>query len=143
MVEKPVPTLNAMLICDQVITDIATHKKSLIGIFEVINARNFPCVHPFLSVYVKFTDAKGEYKFRLELVDLEKNLIIGRGEIPRPIKIEDPTKTHEVVFNLRMLVFEHEGKYEFRIFVNDKIFAQKTFLVKKAGQPKQVLERRY
>lgn len=143
MRKGPLPRLNAMLICDQVITEVGTNKKSLIGVFEIINVRDFPCMHPFLAVYVKLTDAKGEYKFKLELVDLKENLIIGRGEMIKPIKIEDPRKTYELVFNLNGLLFEHEGEYEFRLFANNKIFGQKTFLVRKVGEVKQALERGY
>ena len=35
MTELPVPKANAMLICDAVITDKGTNKKSLIGVFEL------------------------------------------------------------------------------------------------------------
>jgi len=73
MTELPVPKANAMLICDSVITDKGTNKKSLIGVFEHINAFKFPCVHHSLAVYIKLTDARGKYRFRLELIDLQNN----------------------------------------------------------------------
>ncbi|MFH1317874.1 MAG: hypothetical protein ABIH71_02525, partial [Candidatus Omnitrophota bacterium] len=76
------PKLNAMLLCDSIITEIGTNKKSLIGIFENITANNFPCKHFKLSVYIKFTSAQGKYNFRLELVDLSSNKIIGKGIMP-------------------------------------------------------------
>ncbi|MEA1964604.1 MAG: hypothetical protein U9O41_05705 [Candidatus Aerophobetes bacterium] len=123
------PELNAMLICDQVITEKETNKKSLIGIFENISAHKFPFGHPSLSLYIKLTGAKGKYKFRLELVDLEKNIIIGKGETPETLNFDDPLRTFELVFGLKMLKFEHPGKYEFRIFANNEIFGQKTFQV--------------
>lgn len=129
MKKPPKPVTNAMLICDKVITEARTNKKSLIGIFENISAHEFPCIHHFLSVYIKLTDANGSYKFRLELVDLEDNSAVGKTEIPEDIAIRDPLKTHELVFNLVGLKFAHPGKYEFRIFANDEIFGQKTFLV--------------
>ncbi|MBU1084438.1 MAG: hypothetical protein ABIG55_04070 [Candidatus Omnitrophota bacterium] len=126
------PIVNAMLICDKVITEAHTNKKSLIGIFGNINAYKFPCVHNFLSVYIKFTDANGEYDFHLELVDLEDYSIVGRSDIPKKIAVNDPLATHDLVFNLASLKFTHPGKYEFRIFANDEVFGQKTFLVNKA-----------
>jgi hypothetical protein len=125
----PVPKTNAMLICDYVITEEETHKKSLIGIFENIRAAQFPCIHHFLTVYIKLTDAKGDYRFRLELTDLKNNTVMGKSEIPEVIHFESPLATHELVFNLRNLRFDHPGEYEFRIFADDKIFGQKTFLV--------------
>jgi len=135
MIKAPKPKLNAMLICDRVITEAGTNKKSLIGIFENINAYKFPCVHHFLAVYIKFTEANGKYRFRLELVDLENNSVAGRAEIPTEIEISDPLRVHDLVFNLAALKFVHPQKYEFRIFANDEIFGQKTFLVNKADRP--------
>lgn len=131
MVEAPTPKTNAMLICDSVIIEAGTNKKSLIGVFENINAFKFPYVHHSLAVYVKLTVAKGSYRFRLELVDLRKDLVIGKTEIPKFIDIDNPLGTHELVFNLGELKFESAGEYEFRIFANDKAFGQKTFLVRK------------
>ena len=126
------PIVNAMLVCDRVISEAGTNKKSLIGIFGNINAYKFPCVHHFLSVYIKFTDANGQYRFRLELVDLENDSPIGKSEIPKDVEVKDPLETHDLVFNLAGLKFTHPGKYEFRIFANDEVFGQKTFLIHQA-----------
>jgi hypothetical protein len=128
------PILSAMLVCDSVITEAGTNKKSLIGVFENINAHEFPVTHHLLAVYVKLTEAHGKYRFRLELVDLKGNTIIGKMEIPRDIDIESPLESHELVFNLPGLKFEHPGKYEFRILANNNMFGQKTFLVKEIPQ---------
>ncbi len=131
------PVAKAMLVCDKVITEAGTGKKSLIGIFENINAYKFPCAHHFLAVYVKLTDANGKYKFRLEMVDLEDNSVIGKGEIPEEIEINDPLVSRELIFNLAALKFKHPGKYEFRIRANDEVFGQKTFLVRQAQMPQR------
>lgn len=128
-VVSPIPKANAMLICDYVITEQGTNKKSLIGVFENINAAQFPCVHHALCVYIKMTEGQGSYRFRLELVDLKSDKVVGKGEIPNDIQITSPLHAHELVFNLRGLKFVHPGEYEFRIFANDQIYGQKTFLV--------------
>jgi hypothetical protein len=131
------PKANAMLVCDNVITEQGTKKKSLIGIFESIGARNFPFIHPFLSVYVKLTEGNGTYHFRLEMVNLKTNQVTGEGKIPEEIVIDNPLKSHELVFNLRGLRFNDPGEYEFRMYSNDQIFAQKTFYVQeiKSNRP--------
>jgi len=118
-----------MLICDYVITEHETGKKSLIGIFETINARQFPIVHNALSVYVKLTDANGNYKFQLDLVDLQNDHVLNKCEIPNELQITNPLKSSELVFNLHGLKFPHLGEYEFRIYANGRIFGQKSFLV--------------
>jgi hypothetical protein len=127
MPQKPVA--NAVLICDKVITEEGTKKKSLIGIFENIGSSKFPCVHYFLSVYVKLTDAMGNYKFSIELVDLDKGKVLNRADIPQQVDIPDPLRTHELVFNMGGLRFPAAGKYEFRVLANGEAFGQKTFLV--------------
>jgi len=129
MVKASKPVVNAMLICDKIITEVGTNKKSLIGIFENISAYKFPCVHHFLSVYIKLTDARGDYRFKLELADLEDGSIVGKAEIPKTVNVSSPLAIHDLVFNLAAMKFNHQGKYEFRIFANDEVFGQKTFMV--------------
>jgi hypothetical protein len=126
---SPTPKANAMLICDYVITERGTNKKSLIGVFENIGAATFPCTHFAMSVYIKLTDAQGGYNFRLELVDLQSDVMIGKSEMPEEVRVPSPLDAHELVFNLRGVRFMHAGKYEFRIFANDKIFGQKKLVV--------------
>jgi len=129
------PKTNAMLVCDYVITEQGTNKKSLIGIFENISAARFPCTHGSLSVYIKLTEGNGTYRFRLEMVDLQTDTVIGKGEIPREVTIQNPLSAHELVFNLKTLRFAHAGEYEFRIYANDRIFGQKSFKVSAMNRP--------
>ena len=123
------PKLNAMLICDYVITEHGTGKKSLIGVFENINAVKFPCVHHSLSIYIKLTEARGSYKIWLELADLKNDTVITKAQLPKDITSDDPLATQEIVFSLKGLMLMHAGEYEFRVFANDRIFGQKTFRV--------------
>lgn len=122
------PCKEAMLLCDQVITEAATGKKSLIGVFERICVLKLPCTHPALAVYVKFTGAQGSYQFRLELVDLQSNRVVGASVLPA-LAVEDRLGSYELVFNLRNTIFQSEGKYEFRIYADDAVFGAKTFSV--------------
>lgn len=122
------PKDSGLLICDRIITEEGTKKKSLIGIFENIYSPSFPCIHGALSVYTKLSDAEGDYEFRLELYDLQHDRKIGGGRTPL-IRIETRTHVHELVFNLVGLVFEHEGKYEFRLFANEKNVSSRLFSV--------------
>ena len=60
MSEPPIPSLLAMLICDQIIVDEQTKKKSLIGIFDNINSLAFPA-SVNCAIYAKMADAEGGY----------------------------------------------------------------------------------
>ena len=118
-----------MLVCDYVITEQGTNKKSLVGIFENIGVVQFPATHHSLSVYVKLTDARGNYHFHLELVSLKTEVAVAKCDVPGEAQISNPLSSHELVFSLRGLQFPHAGEYEFRIFANGHIFGQKMFLV--------------
>ncbi len=124
------PIKEAMLLCDSIITDAVTGKKSLIGIFENISAPSFPFSHYILSVYIKFNSAQGKYIFRLELIDLDNNLVIGRANTPE-LDVLNKLDSYELAFNLGNLAFSHPGKYEFRVYAGeDRVpFANKTFNV--------------
>jgi uncharacterized protein YegP (UPF0339 family) len=112
------PVVKAMLVCDNIIIEAVTNKESLIGIFEQINTPNFPVIHYLLGVYVKFTNAQGMYRFRLELRELETDKIIGFGETPE-IECRDKLASIELPFKLGGLKFEHPGRYEFRLLANN------------------------
>ena len=128
------PSKEAMLVCDSIITEVQTNKKSLIGIFEEIATMQFPFRHGSLSVYVKFTGAIGEYQFKLELIDLKTGEVNGRGVIG-PLKMADKLASYELVFNLKGLEFKHPGKYEFRIFADEEIFGTKSFAILQSPVP--------
>lgn len=117
-----------MLVCDSIITELGTNKKSLIGIFEEISTSQFPFRHGALSVYVKFTGALGSYQFKLELVDLKTGEAIGRGIIG-PLNVTDKLASYELVYNLKGLEFKHAGKYEFRILADEEVFGTKSFII--------------
>ena len=83
MAKPPVPVLKAFLVCDQVIQDAQTGKKSLIGVFHELKASRFPAMHPALWIYANLTDAHGQYAFEIRLVDVSRNETLG-GAPRRP-----------------------------------------------------------
>lgn len=120
------PILKAMLICDQTIVEEGTHKRTLIGLFDRIKASEFPSTHPAMSVYVQFREIEGIFDFTLELYDLDREQSLNRALINK-FNVQDRSRDCELVFNLMNVKFEHSGDYEFRIYVNDYIFGQKSF----------------
>ena len=122
------PILKAMLLCDQTLVEESTHKRTLIGLFDRIKAAKFPNVHPAMSVYVQFREIDGVFDFMLELFDLTEGKAMNRAEV-KNFKVQDRSRDCELVFNLLSVKFEHPGEYEFRIYVNDYIFGQKSFAV--------------
>ena len=62
----PKPSLDrALLVCDMVIEDKTTNKKSLVGLFTHIWAMAFPFAPHKMGVYFSLTDAEGTYEILL------------------------------------------------------------------------------
>ncbi len=122
------PILKAMLLCDTTIVEEGTRKRTLIGLFDRIKAVQFPTTHASMSIYVQFREIEGVFDFSLELFDVSEGKTLNKAVI-KNFKVSDFSRDCELVFNLLSVRFEHAGEYEFRIYVNDFIFGQKSFHV--------------
>jgi hypothetical protein len=120
-----------MLLCDHTIREAGTGKVSLIGVFENISAARFPVVHRALSVYAKLGDAEGEYAIRLELLRLEDGHVVAQGALRAAFA--DRMTPGELIFALDNLALDRPGRYEFRLYANDRFVAGKSFTVVQAG----------
>lgn len=122
------PILKAMLLCDQTLVEEGTHKRSLIGLFDRVKVPVFPTVHNSMSVYVQFREIEGTFDFTLELHDIAEDKTLHKAVVNR-FNVKDRSRDCELVFNLLSVRFLHAGEYEFRIFVNESVFGQKSFQV--------------
>lgn len=122
------PILKAMLLCDQTLVEEGTRKRSLIGLFDRVKAPQFPTVHNSMSVYVQFREVEGTFDFTLELHDLAEDKTLHKAMVKK-FNVQDRSRDCELVFNLLSVRLNHPGDYEFRIYINDTIFGQKSFQV--------------
>ncbi len=127
----PHPVMNAMLICDVAIREEGTGKISLIGIYENIAAPQFPWAHR-MCVYGKLVECQGDYRIRLDLVRLEDMQILGQQEASATF--QDRMVPAETVL-LLAVNFERPGRYEFRLYANDRWVASKAFNVLQMSPP--------
>lgn len=132
--KPPLPVVKAFLVCDQIIQDAQTGKKSLIGVFHELRAERFAAVHPLLWIYANLTDAHGRYAFQIRLVELSKNEVLGRGE-PPPIDIPGPLQTTELSAQLRNVSLPRAGTYEFQLLANEQLIATKAIRVLQVTPP--------
>ena len=124
------PILKAMLLCDQTLVEEGTRKRSLIGLFDRVKVAQFPTVHGSMSVYVQFREIEGVFNFTLELYDLAQDKTLHKAMVNN-FQVQEKSRDCELVFNLLSVRFDHPGDYEFRIYVNEGIFGQKSFQVVK------------
>jgi hypothetical protein len=116
MADAPIPSVVAMLVCDQVITEFGTGKKSLIGIFENVNSPMFP-TQIKIGVYAKLVDAEGDYDILIRLVNLKDETRV--ADIKAEAKGIKREGAAELVVNVAGIVLPEPGKYEFQLFAND------------------------
>ena len=126
--KSPNPVVKAFLVCDQVIHDAQTGKKSLIGVFHELRADRFPAVHPSMWIYANLTDARGKYNVEIRLVDVARNNVLGRGQPPE-ITIPGPLQTTEISAQLGNVTLPGPGTYEFHLLTNDELLATKAIRV--------------
>ncbi|KKR42934.1 hypothetical protein A2356_02100 [Candidatus Nomurabacteria bacterium RIFOXYB1_FULL_39_16] len=76
--------VNFFHVCENALIEQGTGNISIIGIFENINAQNFPAMHPSMSIVVGFENKNpGIYDVEFEFLD-EKGTIL---KIPAKVNI--------------------------------------------------------
>lgn len=114
----------AALVCDAAATDPITRKKSLIGIFDRLWGGQFPTQRP-VSVYIKLTDAEGEYKIEIRFVQVSNGQALA-GAIGQ-VRIDNRLNSVDMVMDSPPLPIPAEGRYEFQVYAND-IYLGGTFI---------------
>lgn len=128
MTDVPKPSIQAFLVCDCIIEDSLTKKKSLIGIFTHLQGPTFPFQHQQLGLYFCMTDAEGPYHFDIDLVYVNSDQLICRASLPNII-IADRLQISDFGINIPALLFPTPGRYEFRLRMEGHVIAQKDFNV--------------
>lgn len=128
------PSVQAFLVCDCVIEDSLTKKKSLIGIFTHLQAFSFPFQHQQLGLYFCMTDAEGTYHFDIDLVYVTTDQLVCRAALPH-IVIGDRLQITDFGINIPALVFPAPGRYEFRLRMDGHVIARKDFNVIQLSTP--------
>ncbi|HVM60572.1 MAG TPA: hypothetical protein VMV72_06860 [Verrucomicrobiae bacterium] len=127
MVDKPSPIGLAIVICDQIIEDKLTGKRSLIGIFNQIVAQSFPYRHPQLCVYVSLTDGRGQCAARLRVIHDESSVVV--AEVNGQIQFPDAHAVVELNFGLVGLTFPEPGVYSIEFYCDDALLLERRFHV--------------
>jgi hypothetical protein len=99
----------SLILCDQVLEDKHTGKKSLIGLFDRIHAPSFPCMHASLSIFVSLTNLDGEVPCEISCrhASGEPVAFSAKGRINFP----DPGRVAELVFHFKNVRFPEAGTY--------------------------------
>ncbi len=134
MISKPKPIPLAMVICDTVIEDKKTGKKSLIGMFDNIGSAVIPCVHSRLNVFVSLTEGVGQYAGKMRCTSSDTNAVVFESTVEMMFK--DRHQRIELNFELFNLRFPEFGEYRFDLLCDDQpIIGRKFNVIKREPGP--------
>lgn len=130
----PPPSMVVLLVCDQVIDDRRTNKKSAIGLFNTVVVQRVPVRLSQMAVLVTLTEIRGPTPLELRLVFDRDNrtLLRARGGVNAP----NPLAMVDLVFTLRGVVLPELGQYAFELLSGEELLGRRRFHVLRAG-PKQ------
>ena len=123
------PSVLSILICDSIITEAVTNKKTLVGIFDSIKVSQLP-VFQRVGFYFKLTDLSGKYRFTVRIVKLDGEQLLG-GLDTNEFEWHDPLSPVHLALNLPPLQFKEFGRYEFQLLANDVYLGRATVNVTK------------
>lgn len=111
------PKAEAILLCDQVIQDALSGKKTLIGLFRVIFSHNFPATHPRMFVYASIVGAPGQKVIGAWRFVGPKGFLqyTSMGELTL-----SQEGRAEMVGDLVGIPFPEPGEYRFILMLNDQ-----------------------
>jgi hypothetical protein len=99
-------------------------KLTVVGTFDTIISKNFPCIHPQLSVVIRIRFDVWEFtnhSFRIESHDLDGEASIEplRGNVEVQ-GVGNATAVSHLVFTISNLRFKKSGILNFVLYIDDK-----------------------
>jgi uncharacterized protein DUF6941 len=99
-------------------------KLTIVGTFDSIQSKQFPCTHPACAIAIRLRFSKketGVHSFKLKLNDPAGKEIIPaiEGNIDVAVPSNNQYSAINIVVNLNQLKFEKEGRYSFELFIDD------------------------
>lgn len=121
------PSLLAALLCDQVIVDQLTQKKTLVGLFEAVTFASFPASYGGFFLFARMTDAEQQMNLKIRLVRLDEDKAL--AEIATIVTVEGISRLSifDVMMQLPALPFDRVGRYELQLF-SDEVYLGRTVI---------------
>jgi hypothetical protein len=129
---QPIPTLLAFLVCETVIHDAQTQKKTVVGIFSHLLSEKVPS-SANVGLYGKLVEGSGQYRLKIRLVHLKDEKLVMEAGLDANWAV--PEQPLELSINLRGLPIPDFGQYEFQMFANEVYLGRAVFRVDKMPLP--------
>jgi hypothetical protein len=121
------PTVVSFLICDQVIDDKLSNKKSAIGIFNTILVPKMPTSIHQMAILASVTEIAGRAELEIRLIRDTDNQVLfsGKGAVEAP----NPLAVVDLLFAMQGLRIPEAGQYAFELLCNSEILGRRRFQV--------------
>ncbi|MCK4342154.1 MAG: hypothetical protein KAY37_10590 [Phycisphaerae bacterium] len=120
-----VPSLVSLLICDQVIDDKISNKKSAIGIFNTILVPKMPTLIHQMAILASLTEIVGRVELEIRLIrDTDNHVLFsGKGAVEAP----DPLAVVDLLFAMQGVRITEPGQYAFELLSGGEILGRRRF----------------
>ena len=136
-ISKAKPILQAIVLADDVYTDVHTNKKVIAGTFNQLWSHKFPAqLAKVTKAYLVLKNCHGTQRLRIRYVDLKDESVLLESPALE-LTIGDPLEKHEVVMEIPPLPMPHEGEYAFEVYCNEDFIDSIRVSVGKMGTPKE------
>ena len=126
--DVPKPECLAMIVCDDVVEDKRSNKKTIFNAFNQIAAPKFPTKHQKLVVFLSLTNGHGTVPFDLQFVmGADEKVLCG---LKGAVKFDDPLAVVELVLTMQGLPLPKEGQYSFRLLLGGHPVRERRLFVK-------------
>lgn len=127
------PSLVSLLLCDQIIDDRLTSKKSAIGIFNTVIVPSVPTRIFQMSVMASLTEISGRTPLVLRMMRDSDNEVIfhTNGWVDAP----NPLATVDLIFAMQGIQVPTFGQYAFELLASDETLGRRRFQVHAPNTP--------
>ncbi len=132
------PDCLSILLCDMVIEDKRTNKKSLIGTFNDILAASIPTSHPCMYLIVSLTNCRHEHDLQIEISRFTPES--GTESLLRlggKVHAKNPLQVIDLVFELHGLPLKGYGCHtiDLTVLPSGERIGQRSFYVRQMPSP--------
>ena len=125
------PNLQFSVLCDDVRRE-DNGKLMLLGLFETINAKEFPAKHRTLFVVNRWCKGEGAFTQKIRIVDPKDGSIIFQTD-EQPFELLNIDSHHTLISRFDNLLFKTPGKYWLEVLLDKELFLNYPVMLKQVS----------
>ena len=127
------PNLQFSVLCDDVRRE-DNGKFILLGLFEAINAKEFPATHQTLFVANRWCKGEGGFVQKIRIINTKDKAAVFQTD-EQPFELEDIDSHHTLISRFNKLVFPNAGKYWVEVLLDGELVLNYPLMLKQAAKP--------